>query len=174
MAGNILENYGATTNPTVTNLQSVASAQDWAAGWGSATISNTTNHYQDYFVGATFTTASANRQVGTINVYIIASLNDAPLFPATATGTLGTEGAISFTSTQARDAACRLLATIPVATTNGAIYVLPETAIAALFNGRMPTHFVIYIAQNATTTTTAGLASSANAVYVTGDYTQYT
>jgi hypothetical protein len=174
MAGNILEKYAASTAPTVTNLQSVASAQDWSTGWGSATFTNTSNAYQDYFIGATFTTASASRQAGFINVYIIASLNDTPTFPVVASGTLGTEGAISFTSTQARDAACRLLATIAVTTTNAAIYVLPETAIAALFNGRCPTHFVIYIAQNATTTTTAGLASSGNAVYVTGDYTQYT
>lgn len=173
MAGNILEKYVSSVTPTVTSLQSLASSQDWTAGWGSATITNNSNNYQDYLLGATITTNSANRQAGSINIYIIGSLNDTPLFPASASGTIGTEGAISFTDTEERDSACRLLTSITVDTTASAVMPFGMTSIAQLF-GRMPSHFVIFVAQNASTTTTAGLASSGNALYYTPIYQQYT
>lgn len=174
MAGNITEKYGASVAPTVTALQSLASSQDWSAGWGSATITNNANNFQDYLVGATFTTNAANRQIGSINIYVIAALNDTPLFPAVASGTLGTEGAITFTDSEERDSLCRLLASITVDNSNSAIMAFPQTAIAQLFGGRIPSHFVFYIAQNCSTTTTAGLASSGSAIYYTPIYTQYT
>jgi hypothetical protein len=174
MAGNITEKYAASVAPTVTNLHSLASSQDWTAGWSSASIANTSNNYQDYLVAGTFTTHASNRQAGQINIYIIGSLNDTPTFPAVSAGTIGTEGAITFTDTEERDAICRLLCSLTVDTTASAIYAFPQTAIAQLFGGRMPSHFAIYVAQNASTTTTAGLASSGSAIYHTPIYSQYT
>lgn len=174
MSGNILEKYSASIAPTVTNLQSLASSQDWSAGWGSATITNTSNNYEEYMLGATFTTHASNRQAGSINIYIIGSLNDTPLYPASATGTIGTEGAISFVDTEERDSACRLLTSITVDNSASAVMPFPMTGIAQLFGGRMPTHFVIFVAQNATTTTTAGLAAAGSAIYHTSIYHQYT
>lgn len=174
MAGDIKEKYAASTAMTVTNLHSLASAQDWAAGWTSASVANTTNNYEDYLYGFTFTTHASNRQAGTINIYVIASLNDTPTWPATASGTIGTEGALSFTDTEERDTLCRLLGSITVDNTASAIYTFPQTGIAMLFNGRVPTHHAIYIAQNCSTTTTAGLAAAGSAVYYTPIYSQYT
>jgi hypothetical protein len=55
-----------------------------------------------------------------------------------------------------------------------AIDTFPQTGIAQLFGGVMPTHHAIYIAQNCSTTTTAGFASSGSAVYQTPVYGQYT
>lgn len=174
MAGNITEKYAASSALTVTNLHSLASSQDWTAGWSSASIANTSNNYQDYLIGATFTTHASNRQAGSINVYVVGALNDTPTFPATATGTLGTEGAVSFTDTEERDSICRLLASITVDNTASAILAIPQTAIAQLFGGRMPSHFCLYVAQNASTTTTAGLAAAGSAIYSTPIYSQYT
>lgn len=174
MAGDIKQKYGASTAPTVTNLQSLASSQDWTVGWGSATQNNTSTLALDYLLGATFTTNASNRQIGQINVYIIASLNDTPTFPIVNVGTLGTEGAVGFVDTEERDSICRLLTVSQVDASASAIMAIPQTAIAQLFGGVMPTHFVVFVAQNASTTTTAGLASSGSAVYLTPSLTQYT
>jgi len=175
MAGDIKLKYpAASTTMTVTNLHSLASSQDWTAGWSSASVSNTTNVYLDYLYGFTFTTHASNRQAGSINIYVIASLNDTPTWPATASGTIGTEGALSFTDAEERDTLCRLLGSITVDNTASAIYTFPQTGIAQLFGGVMPTHHAIYVSQNCSTTTTAGLASSGSAVYYTPVTAQYT
>jgi hypothetical protein len=174
MAGDAKLKYASSSALTVTNLHSLASAQDWAAGWTSASVSNTTNCYLDYLYGFTFTTHASNRQAGSINIYVIASLNDTPTWPATSSGTIGTEGALAFTDTEERDSLCRLLGSITVDNTASAIYTFPQTGIAALFGGFVPSHHAIYVAQNCATTTAAGLASSGSAGYYTPVYAQYT
>ncbi len=175
MAGDIKLKYpAASTAMTVTNLHSLASSQDWTAGWSSASVNNTSNVYMDYLYGLTFTTHASNRQAGSINIYVIAALNDTPTWPATATGTIGTEGALSFTDTEERDTLCRLLSSITVDATASAIYTFPATAIAQLFGGVMPPYHALYISQNCATTTAAGLASSGSAVYYTPVTQQYT
>ena len=175
MAGDLKMKYpAASTAMTVTNLHSLASAQDWAAGWTSASVSNATNVYLDYLYGFTFTTHASNRQAGSINIYVIAALNDTPTWPAAATGTIGTEGALAFTDLEERDSLCRFLGSITVDNTASAIYTFPPTGIAALFGGWVPPYHAIYIAQNCSTTTTAGLASAGSAVYYTPVTQQYT
>lgn len=174
MPGDIKSKYAASSSLTVTNLHSLASSQDWTAGWTSASVNNTSNAYLDYLYGFTFTTNAANRQAGVINIYVIAALNDTPTWPATASGTIGTEGALSFTDTEERDCLCRLLGTLTVDATASAIYAFPQTGIAQWFGGVMPTHHAIFIAQNCATTTAAGLASSGSAVYQTPVFGQYT
>ena len=174
MAGDIKTQYVASVAMTVTNLHSLASSQDLSAGWSSASVANTTNKYLDYMVSGTFTTHASNRQAGVINVYIIAALNDTPTWTATASGTIGTEGALSFTDVEERDSLCRLLTSITVDNTASAIYAFPPTAIAPLFGGVVPTHWAVYVAQNAATTTAAGLASSGSAIYYTPTVAQYT
>lgn len=174
MSGDIKLKYAASSALTVTNLHSLASSQDWTAGWTSASVNNTSNCYSDYSYGFTFTTHASNRQAGQINIYVIAALNDTPTWPATASGTIGTEGALSFTDTEERDSLCRLLGTILVDSTASAIYTFPPTAIAALFNGVVPPYHAVFVAQNCSTTTTAGLASSGSAGYQTASYGQYT
>ena len=159
--------YVASSALTVTNLHSLASSQDWTAGWTSASINNTANEYLDYLISGTFTTHASNRQAGQISVYVIAALNDTPLWPATSSGTIGTEGALAFTDTEERDSLCRLLTSITVDNTASAIYTFPPTGIAMLFGGWVPPYFAIYVAQNASTTTTAGLAASGSAIYST-------
>jgi hypothetical protein len=176
MAGDIKGKLAASVSMTVTNLHSLASSQTYIGGWGSASVSNRTNLYVDYMVAGTFKTASANRQAtGYINVYVIGALNDTPTFGTVATGTAGTEGAITFTDTYRQVAQCRLLQPIFVGESGSAtIYDFPETSIAQLFGGVCPNDWYLYVAQNVTTTTTAGLASSGNAIYYTPIYGQYT
>lgn len=175
MAGDIKTKYpAATTSLTVTNLHSLASSQTWIAGWSSASVTNTSNVDLDFLVGGTFTTHASNRQAGSINVYVIAALNDTPTWPTTASGTPGTEGALSFTAAEQLYSCARLLTSITVNNTASQVYAFPETSIASLFNGVAPTHWCLYVAQNASTTTTAGLASSGSAMYYTRVIAQYT
>lgn len=174
MAGDIKDKYVASSTLTTTNLQSLASSQDYTAGWGSASISNLSDLNLDGLIGGTFTTHASNRQAGSINIYLIAPLNDTPTWPASSSGTIGTEGAIAFTDTEERDAACTFLASLTVDATASAVMPLTMRAVSAQFGGEMPTHFVIYVSQNCSTTTTAGLASSGNAIYYTGKLKQHT
>lgn len=172
--GDIKEKYATSVALTVTNLHSLASSADWSAGWTSAAYSNLTNLYEDYLYSFSFTTHASNRQAGSINIYVMTSLNDTPTYPATATGTIGTEGALSFVDLEERDSICTLLKSITVDNSASAILATPQMGIAALFGGRMPTHHAIFIAQNCGTTTTAGLAAAGSAVYHTGILGQYT
>lgn len=173
MAGDIKDKYIASSTLTVTSLHSLASSADWSAGWGSASVDNTSNCYTDYLYGGTFTTHASNRQAGQINIYVVASLNDTPTWPSVSSGTLGTQGAITFVDLEERDSLCRLLCSITVDSTASAVYTFPQTGIAHLF-GSMPSHHCLFIAQNCTTTTTAGLASSGSALYYTPKLQQYT
>lgn len=174
MAGDLKLKYAASSSLTVTNLHSLASDQSWLGGWSSASISNTTDNHLDHLIAGTFTTHASNRQAGYINVYIVAALNDTPTWPASASGTWGTEGAASFTDGEERDSACRLLASILADNSASAVYSFPPTSVAALFGGRLPPAYAIFVSQNVATTTTAGLAASGSALYKTPVYAQYT
>lgn len=175
MPGDIKLKYpAASTAQTVTNLHSLASSQDGLAGWSSASVNNTSNCYLDYLYGLTFTTHASNRQAGSINIYVIAALNDTPTWPATNSGTIGTEGALTFVDSEERDSLCRLLWSITVDNTASAIYTIPATGIAQFFGGVMPPYHALYITQNCSTTTTAGLAAAGSAVYYTPTTQQYT
>ena len=176
MAGDIKSKYpAASTAMTVTNLHSLASSQTWIGGWTSASVANTSNVDFDYLVGGTFTTHASNRQAGSINVYVIGSLNDTPTWPTSASGTPGTEGALTFTAAEQVNSCCRLLGSIAVNNTASQVYAFPQTSIAQLFaNQVMPTHWCLYVASNASTTTTAGLAAAGSALYYTRVIAQYT
>ncbi len=161
--------YNASSSLTVTNLHSLASDQNLYAGWFSASTVNTSNNRLDYMYGGTFTTHASNRQIGWIYIYVVTSLNDTPTWPATATGTLGTEGAGSFVDSEERDSLCRLLVPpIAVDSSASAIYTFPQTSITAALGLIMPpTHHCLFITQNCSTTTTAGLAAAGSAIYQT-------
>lgn len=178
MAGDIKLKYAAaSTSMTVTNLHSLASSQSYIGGWGSASVDNkTSNNWLDVLIGGTYKTASANRQsTGAINTYVIGALNDTPTWGTVATGTPGTEGAITFTDTYRQITQCRFFNGIGVGESGSAtIYDMPQTGIAQLFGGTLPTHWYLYVSQNVTTTTTAGLAASGNALYYTPVIAQYT
>jgi hypothetical protein len=160
--------YVASSALTVTNLHSLASSQDWLTGWVSASTSNTSNKYIDYFYGGTFTTHASNRQIGTINIYAVASLNDTPAWPAIASGTLGTEGGGSFVDSEERDALVVLFHSITVDASASAIYTFPQKSLCTMMGLTMPpTHHCLFISQNCGTTTTAGFAASGSAIYQT-------
>lgn len=176
MAGDIKLNYpAASTAMTVTNLHSLASDSGaYIAGWSSASVNNKTNVYLDYMVGGTFTTHASNRAAGRIDVYVLAALNDTPTWPATATGTIGTEGTLSFADTEELVSLGRLLTSITGDNSASAIYTFPPTSVRMLFGGVIPPYWALFVTQNMSTTTTAGLAAAGSAIYYTPITAQYT
>lgn len=174
MAGDIQLKYGTLQTLTVTNLHSLASSSSREAGWTSAGISNTSALALDYLISGTFTTHASNRQAGYIDVRIYSALNGTPTWPDIfSTGTEGTEGAATWHDTEQMNSAGRLLQAIEVDSGASEVYTFPQTGIAQLF-GACPTNFAVFVGQNATTTTTAGLASSGSALYAIPVLQQYT
>jgi len=174
MAGDIKSQYVASVALTVTNLHSLASSQSWEAGWTSDSVDNTTNEYLDILLSGTFTTHASNRQAGSINIYAYAALNSTPTWPDLfSAGTEGTQGTATVHDTEQRDSGMRLVASITVDNGASEIYTFPLTSIADLF-GYLPPYVAFFVASNASTTTTAGLASSGSALYYTPVNLQYT
>lgn len=173
MAGDIKLKRGASQALTVTNLHSLASSQTWEGGWTSALIDCA--EHLDIMLAGTFTTHASNRQAGSINVWAYAALNDTPTWPDLfSSGTEGTEGTATVHDTEQRDSGMRLVASITVDNTASDIYTFPPTSLAALFGGILPTDVAVFVSSNASTTTTAGLASSGSVLYYTPIYAQYT
>jgi len=156
--------YAASSNLTVTNLNSVASSATWVAGWESATVDNTSTLYTDILVSgkiALGNTATA----GQIRVYIVATIDDTPTYPDLMDGTESTD---SWNTTTIRDGAARLGAAVETRADPGTddVYWIAPFSVAALFGGTLPAKFVIFIAHS----TGVNLASSGNQVTIKGTY----
>lgn len=94
MAGPI---YGTETTITTTSLDSLANSA--TAGWGSGTIDNTTNKYQDIALNILLTfanTVPANNKA--VSIYLFGGNNstDVGTTGASSGGTCGTVGALTF------------------------------------------------------------------------------
>lgn len=176
MAGDIKAKYGTLNTFTVTNLHSLASSQSREAGWTSASVDNTSALSQDYIISATFTTHASNRQAGYIDVRVYSALSGTTFGDLFSSGTEGTEGAATFHDTEQMNSAAPLLKSIEVDNGASEVYTMPQLGIGSLFGiaGAIPTAFAIFVGQNASTTTTAGLASSGSAVYGYPVLSQYT
>lgn len=166
-AGDIQLQYAASSNLSVTSLDSLASSQTWVAGWESPTVDNTLALYTDYRITAKLVVASANNQAGEIRMYLVGMLDDST-WPSPFDGTQST---VTITDTEQRDAICRLAAVTAVDADAGNTYYLECPSVAAVFGGNLPAKFVIFITGNPTTTNTTGLAAAGNnQVTIKGSY----
>lgn len=175
MAGDIKAKYGTLNTFTVTNLHSLATSSSREVGWTSASVANTTDLSLDYIVSGTFTTAASNRQAGYIDVRVYTSLNATPVWPDIfSSGTEGTEGAATWHDTEQMNSGSVLLTSIEVDASASDVMTFPQTGIAGLMNlGAVPTHFALFVGQNATSSG-AGLAASGSALYGIPVLSQYT
>ena len=163
-SGDILKAWGASAALTQTNLDGLASSSTWVAGWESPAIDNSSAKYLDYAVNAAIKVAASGLAAGEIRMYFVAELEDAS-WPDVFDGT---ESAETVTSSQIRDAICKLAALAVTDTTAGRVYYLQCPSVAAVFGGNLPRKFVVFIAhstgQNLETT------GDPNQVYVKGTY----
>ena len=176
MAGDIKLKYVSTVTVTTTNLVSACTnTATWVTGWTSNTYTNNANCYIDYLYSGQFTLAAASAAAGQINVYVVSSLNDTPTWTATSSGTLGTESAtpVVFADTARRDSICRLLCSITTTATTGGIFTFPQTGIANLFGGMVPTQHCLWVTANVNTSTNANFQATC-AIYQEPVYAQYT
>ncbi len=155
-------NYAASSNITVTNLQSLTASSTWVFGWESGAIDNTSVKYLDYLVSGFIKTGASGNAAGEIRIHIVGMMDDST-WPDVFDGTESTE---TVADTEFYDAICKLGAAIVTDTGNGDIYPFGPFSVAQLFGGRCPAKFVIFISQS----TTAALASSGNQVTIKGTY----
>lgn len=176
MPGDIKGKYGTSAAFTVTNLHSLASSQTWVNGWTSAAVDSAADSVIDYLVGGNFATHASNRQAGSIRVYAYAAVEDDPIWPDVfSSGTEGTEGAANVHGVEQRDSGMVLIADIAVDNGASEVYPMRPRGISAYFESTIvPQDWALWVAQNASTTTTAGLAASGTALYRTPVLAQYT
>jgi hypothetical protein len=162
-AGDVKLAYGASSNLTVTALNSLASSSTWLAGWQSDIIDNTSNLYSDYRITAKITVGSSAVAAGEIRMYVVGLLDDTPTMPDvfTAAG----QATKTVTSAEIRDAICRQVAATANTTTASRVYYLECASVAFLLGG-IPKKFLVFI----THSSSAALASSGNQITVTGTF----
>lgn len=166
-AGDVKKAFLASSNLSVTSLHSLPSSAAYTAGWESAVIDHSSDLVLDDRLTFRFTTHASNRQAGAIRIYLFQTLDDTPTYPDVMDGTQSTE---TLTDDEERDAFAILAREIIVDNTASAVYDTIVPSVKAVFGGNMPDKYQIYITGNATTTTTAQLASSGSQVTVKSSY----
>jgi len=160
---NIKLAYAASSNLTVTNLNSIAASSTLLAGWESDAIDNTSNLYLDYILSGKISVGNS-ATAGQIRVYVVPMLDD-----STWPGVFdGTESAETEVDTEIRDGFAQLVRSIDVDADAGTddVYYFGGISIASFFGGIVPSKFVIFITHN----TGVNLASSGNQVTIKGVY----
>ena len=154
--------YAASSDLTVTALQSLAHSATLVNGWESNVIDNTTTKYLDILVSCKFTVYGSGLAAGVIGIWAVPMLDDST-WPG---GFDGTESAETAPLTDANGIAggAKLIGQIVTGTTASQVYDLAAASVAARFGGVCPAKFVIYIAQS----TAQALASSGNQVTIKG------
>lgn len=165
-SGDVKLVYASDSAITVTNLHSLAASSTFLGGWESGAIDNSTNLYLDYAIRAKFTTHASNRQAGTIRLYLVAMFKDGT-YPDAMDGTESTE---SWTDAEERDAVARLAGVIDVDNSASAVYEIHVESVAAVFGGRVPKKFVVFVSSDCATSTNAWTASAGSEVNVVGVY----
>lgn len=173
MAGDILLNYIASANLTVTNLHSLAASSSYTAGWTSGTIDNSTNEYEDYHISAQFTKGAANNQAGELRVYVYTMLDDSNWPDLFSAGTEGTEGTCTVHDAE-QLSGFKLIWSTDVDSSASDVHHMPKTGIAQFYGGCCPPKFALYVTGNAATSTNAQLHSAGNQVTYAAIHRRYT
>jgi hypothetical protein len=133
--------YAASAAITIT-LASLATSSTRVAGRESTAINNTSNKYLDYLVAGKVTTGTSPTDAKQIDIWVYASFEDSPTYPDVLDGTDSDE---TMTSAGVLAGACVLAASISTNNTSDRTYWIAPFSVAALFGGRMPKHFGIFV-----------------------------
>lgn len=140
-----------TASATITIApENVASSSSFVAGVESNVIDNRTNKYADALVSGKWTcgtTPTANTQV---QIWVYAPISDDLSSSVTYPDVIdGTSSAETFTSAGVLRGALKLAATLDVdSTTSNRTYDCAPFSVAALFGGRMPSRWGLFITHN--------------------------
>lgn len=142
-------NYTASATITI-SPENVASSSSFVAGVESTVISNLSNKYADALVSGKWTcgtTPTANTQV---QVWVYAPISDDLASLVAYPDVLdGTSSAETLTSAGVARGAMKLAAVLDVdSTTSNREYPCAPFSVAALFGGRLPTRWGLFITHN--------------------------
>lgn len=133
--------YAASAAMTIT-LAALASSATRVAGRESDAVNNTANLYLDYLVAGKVTTGTNPTVNKQIDVWVYASLEDTPTYPDVMDGA---DSAETWTSVDIRNAGAVLAAVVTTDATSDRTYWFKPFSIAAMFGGRMPKYFGIWV-----------------------------
>jgi hypothetical protein len=136
--------YAASAAFTFT-LASIATSSTRVAGSESTAIDNTSNKYLDYLVAGKVTTGTSPTDAKQIDLWVYASFEDTPTYPDVLDGTNSTE---TLTSEGVRNGALVLAASISTNNTSDRTYWFAPFSVAALFGGRMPKFFGLFLSHD--------------------------
>jgi hypothetical protein len=123
---------------------SLATSATRVAGRESTAVDNTTNLYVDALVSGKITTGTSPTG-GFIDIWVYGSHNETPTYMDVLDGT---DSAETFTDENSRNSAMRLAHVIAPDTTSDQTYWVAPFSVAALFGGRMPHFWGIFIAHS--------------------------
>jgi len=161
--------YYSTVALTFTTLGALAASATWVAGAESLAVDNTSNLYDDYLISMILKTAATNYNTVACKaeLWIVAPLNDTPLWPGVFAGT-------DATRSPSRDElynVARYAGVINLSGTTAAstLYAMAPVSVAQLYGGIVPVKFSAYVTHNLMTSTNvlAAQAAGINQVYVT-------
>lgn len=164
-SGDVLRKYAASSNITVTNLNSLPTSSTYINGWESGVIDNSSAGYDDVAINAKITVAAAGLSAGQIRMYLVQTLDDVPTYIPNLDGTESVEAPF-FVDTEMQAAVSRLAAATDTDTGASDVYYLNCPSAKAVFGGNLPRYFSVLIAH----ATGANLAASGNQVTVWGSY----
>ncbi|MBK9497058.1 MAG: hypothetical protein IPO08_21605 [Xanthomonadales bacterium] len=165
-AGDLKTQYAASSNLTVTALNSLAASSTWVAGWQSDVIDNSTNKYGTYELKGLITAGATGAQVGIIEIWVIRMIDDTN-WPDVFTG--AGQAAKTVTSRNVLYSCGVLVKAIPTDAVASRAYPFNVPDIASYFGGAMPEKCLVWITHTAQSTTNT-LAASGQQVTTKGIY----
>lgn len=140
-AGDLKAGWAADSTLTIT-LASLASDTNLLAGRESAAYDNSSTKYPDVLVSGKITTGTSPTANKTIEIWVIAPIEDTPTWPDVFDGTDSNE---SITSRNVLMSCGRLAHVIITDSTSDRTYPIAPFSVAQLFGGNMPSQFVVFV-----------------------------
>lgn len=135
----------AATVFAATDLDSLASSATLVAGFESNVIDNSSNLYVDALLSGRFkANNTAPTAGGQIQMWVGSLLNDTE-YPDVFDGTAGAE---TVTSVDIRNSILRLAGAVINDASSNRVYEMAPVSVAALFGGRMPRKWFVWITQS--------------------------
>ena len=142
MPNSILLKYGATSTITA-GVASLASDTNLLAGIESAIVDNTTDGFEDIILSGKVTAGTSPTASRSIEVWAVAW--DSNGWPDVFDGTTSSE---TITSSDIKNAICKLVATMSTSNTSDRTYFFSGVPAKQVFGGVLPSKFVLFVVHN--------------------------
>lgn len=159
-AGDLKAGWAADSALTIT-LASLASSASLVAGRESAAFDNSTAKDPDVLVSGKITTGTSPTAGKTIEIWVVAPIEDTPTWPDVFDGTDSDE---TVSAREVLFSCARLAHAITVTATSNVTYPIAPFSVAQLFGGNMPARFAIFVVHD--TGVNLNATGSNHALYV--------